>query len=362
MVEYLNGEELEVYYKCGRSCKGASYLRLLLMLFVCFWSFGFPEPTGYFSAVCGFATPGFFILSGYFILAKDEEECEKKTIRKIKRSLKCFGFVFLLYLIINIVVCLIKKIHVVIRLRTVFNFVVLNLWPLPIGTNIWFIQSMLYAYIVIFIAVKLGLMKYYKPVMIVLFLFMLITGEFAGVVHFNILGYRYIPGNWLTRALPYILLGKFIREKIDAIHSLKPIVYLGLFAIGAGLTVGEIYLLGKTGNLIYIGHMIGHGVMAFSVCTLALYKRKGSTNLITYYDTSFSGMIYIFMEPIYYIIGLILGSGSMGFYSEYGGMVALAASLILAFLLNRSIIARWLFSNSYRRPKQPLPVELEGKK
>ena len=145
----MNGEELEVYYKCGRSCKGASYLRLLLMLFVCFWSFGFPEPTGYFSAVCGFATPSFFILSGYFILAKDKEECEKKMVRKLKRSLKLFAFIFVLYLIINIVVCLIKKIHVVVGLRTVFNFLVLNLWPLPIGSNIWFIQSMLYAYIVI---------------------------------------------------------------------------------------------------------------------------------------------------------------------------------------------------------------------
>ncbi|WP_139199771.1 hypothetical protein [Ruminococcus albus] len=50
---------------------------------------------------------------------------------------------------------------------------------------------------------------------------MLLTGEFAGIIHFGILGYQYIPGNWLIRALPYLLLGKILREKSEMLFKIK---------------------------------------------------------------------------------------------------------------------------------------------
>ena len=66
---------------------------------------------------------------------------------------------------------------------------------------------------------KYGLMKHYKKVLIVTALISLFLGEFAGIIRFNFHGYTYIPGNGITRALPYMLLGRFLYEKREALFS-----------------------------------------------------------------------------------------------------------------------------------------------
>ena len=341
---YLNTEELKSNYNSSECCRGAGYLRFILMAFVCFWNYGFPEPTGFLSAISGFAIPAFYILSGYFVLTDDKNDRQKKTERKMKRSVLCFAAMFVFYLIINVIVCYANNISVTLSRRTIFNFVVLNLWFLPVGSNIWFIQALFYAYIIIYAADWLGLMKHYKPVMVLTFIFMLLTGEFAGVIHFSILGYTYIPGNWLTRALPYLLLGRFLREKSETLFNIKTWVYVMLLIVGAVLSLGEIILLGRTGFLVYQGHMIGYGIMAFSACGLALTAPEMISTRITYYDTALSGLIYIFMDPLYYAIGLIVGRIDLGVVLYLGGIIALVASIVLAFILRKSIIARAFFT------------------
>ena len=345
-MEYLNSAEIEQYYYEGHRCKGAGYLRFVLLAFMCFWNYGFPEPTGFLSAISGFAAPAFFILSGYFVLINDKEMRQKKTERKMKRSLLCFGAMLVLYIIVNVIVCLISNISVTISKRTIFNFVVLNLWPLPIGSTIWFIQALVYAYIIIYIADWLGLMKYYKIVMILTFIFMLLTGEFAGIIHFGILGYYYIPGNWLTRALPYLLLGKFLREKSKLLFRIKNWIYLIILVAGAALSLGEIILLGRTGFLVYQGHMIGYGIMALAVCGIALSTPDAFSLRISYYDTAISGIAYMLIDPFYYIIGLIVGHFNMAFVVYFCGIAALLLSLVISFILRKSIIARMFFTSS----------------
>lgn len=357
-MEYLTSTETERYYLRGHRCRGAGYLRFVMLAFMCIWNYGFPEPTGFLSAVSGFAAPAYFILSGYFVLIDDKELRLKKTERKMKRSIMCFGAMFVLYLIVNVIVCLISHISVTISRRTIFNFVVLNLWPLPIGSSIWFIQALVYAYIIIYIADWLDLMKYYKVVMILCFIFMLLTGEFAGIIHFNIIGYRYIPGNWLTRALPYLLLGKFMREKSEWLFNIskskrKKWVYIVLIIIGALLSIGEIVLLARKGCLVYQGHMIGYGIMAAAACGLALSKPKAKKTRVTYYDTALSGLVYVLIDPVYYITGLIIGRFNLEFVLYFGGMTALILCAAAAYLLRNSIIAKKLFTsrdnNSFRK-------------
>lgn len=355
----MSEEGLENYYENGHTCCGAGYLRFFLMAFVCFWSFGFPEPTGFLGAISGFAIPCFFILSGYFVLTNKKEERLKRTQRKIKRSLKCLACMFVFYLLLNIAVCIIGKISVTVSLRTVFNFIVLNLWPLPVGSNIWFIQSILYAYILIYIADKLNLMKYYKTVLILSLVLMVLVGEFAGLIHFNILGYQYIPGNWLTRAIPYILLGKFLREKNNSLFKINTWKYIFFFVIGAVLSLAEIIILGRIGFLVYEGHMIGYGIMAFSACGLAVSNPKAKSSHLTNYDTALSGIIYIFMDPIYYVMGLIAGYENIGYFSYFGGLLALISSILLSLLLRKSFIATQFFS--YRKHRIHNKKKLKGK-
>ena len=325
------------------NCSG--YLRLILMLFVCFWAFGCPEPSGIVTAISGFAAPCFFILSGYYVLDDTREERLLKTGRKIKRAILCFALMLVFYIAINVGVCLLAHLTVNITKRVIFNFVVLNLWPLPVGDNIWFIQSMLYAYIILFFADKLKLMKFYKIVLVLTFLFMLLTGEFANLIHFNVLGYPYIPGNWLTRALPYILLGKFLREKRESFLMIRKWKFILFFVLGAGLVILEMFILGRTGNLVYQGHMIGFGVMAVCACGFALSIPIENGNRIVHYDPAIAGFTYIFMNPLYYVQVIFLGAQHPDFVAYAGGITALVVSVILALILVGTKFAYLLFTN-----------------
>lgn len=341
MVEYLmsNNEELVEF-----NCTG--YIRLILMLFICFWAFGFSEPTGAVNSLSGFAIPAFYVLSGYYVLVNKREVRMQKVLRKIKRTALCFAFVFLFYVAVNVPLMLLNHMSIVFSKRMIFEFVVMNLWPLPIGDNIWFIQAMLYAYLIIFIADKLKILRFYKIALVVLFIFMLLTGELAGVIRFNnALGYPYIPGNWLTRALPYILLGKLLREKKKSLMKIQFWKYLIVFVLGGGLVVLETFLLVFTYTIRYTGHMIGFGFMAVAVCGLAVSIPITKGNRIIHFDSAISGLIYILMNPIYYAIVLFLSPRFPNLVGSIYGLIALLVSALLALILCSMLPGRVFFTN-----------------
>ena len=325
------------------NCTG--YLRLILMLFVCFWAFDCPEPTGILRTISGFAIPAFFVLSGYYVLDNNRLTRAEKTLRKIKRTALCFAFVFLFYLAINVALIFLYQLKFEFTKRILFEFVVLNLWPLPIGDNIWFIQAMLYAYIIIFILDKLKLIRFYKIILVVLILIMLLTGEFAGAIRFGIFGYRYISGNWLTRALPYILIGRLLREKNRSLMKVKFWKYIIAFFVGAGLVFLEVMVLGVLGVLNYKGHLIGFGVMAVAVCGLAISLPIGKANRLIHFDSAISGLIYVLMNPVYCLLVFFLGTQHLDFLKILGGLTAFLTSFLLALILCGIPPVRFIFTN-----------------
>lgn len=339
------------------NCTG--YLRLILMLFVCFWAFGCPEPSGIVSSLSGFAIPAFFILSGYYVLDNKRDVRLEKTLRKIKRTALCFAVVFFLYTVINVLLIILNFMDFVFSKRMIFEFIVMNAWPFEVGSNIWFIQAMLYAYIIIFIVDKLKLLKYYKIFMIVLFVIMILTGELAGTLRFNILGYPYIPGNWLTRALPYILLGKLLREKQRSIMKVQFWKYLIAFVMGGVLVIAELLILAWTGCLRYEGHMIGYGIMAVAVCGLAISIPIYTPNRIIHFDSAISGLIYVLMNPVYYAIVIFLAASYTNFVLLLGGLAAFLISFLLALLLCGTLPGRAFFTNWDMRLADAVEVDDE---
>ena len=325
------------------NCTG--YLRIILMLFVCIWAWGCPDPTGIVRSLSGFAIPAFYVLSGYYVLDNKRDIRLEKTLRKIKRTALCFAFIFVFYLAINLALIFLYHLSFEFTKRIVFEFVVLNLWPLAIGDNIWFIQAMLYAYIIIFILDYLKLMKFYKIILVILILIMLLTGEFAGAIRFSIFGYPYIPGNWLTRALPYILIGRLLREKKRSLMKAQFWKFIIAFVVGAGLVFLEIMGLGVLGVLNYKGHLIGFGVMAIAVCGLAISLPIGKANRVIHFDSAISGLMYIIMNPIYCLLVFFLGNQHFDFLTMLGGLSAFLISFIFALVLCGFPPVRLFFTN-----------------
>ena len=89
---------------------------------------------------------------------------------------------------------------------------------------------------------------------------MLPTGELAGVLGLRFLGVPYLPPNGLTRALPYMLLGGLMREKMEVWRKKKAWVYLIMVPLGLALTCGEFTLLSYLGRLYTLSHAVGLGL------------------------------------------------------------------------------------------------------
>ena len=188
---------------------------------------------------------------------------------------------------------------------------------------------------------------------------MLVTGEFAGAIRFSIFGYPFIPGNWLTRALPYILIGKFMREKKKSLMKVQFWKYLIAFVVGGGLSLLEAYGLRLLGVLNYQGHMIGFCVMAIAVCGLAISIPIYTPNRVIHFDSAISGLIYVLMNPVYYILAIILGEAHENFIVMIGGLTAFLISFGLAMILCGTLPGRAFFTNWDMRLADAVEVDDE---
>ena len=290
----------------------ADLLKFCLIPFMFFLVLGFPgRYGGYISQYCNFVFQTYFILFGFFTLVPDKEKRLKKLKTELKSSFKLFAIMFITFVALSVAYLALTgslsslASESFLRKRTFFNFLVLNVWPLPIGNSIWFIQSLVYAYIFFLIADKLKLSKLYLPILILLIAFMLATGELSGFCGFPHLGYPYFPGGAVTRAIPYMLIGMYLRKNIDKIGKIKSYIYLILFPIGLALAIGEIELLGYLGKLVYVGHTVGFGVMALSLCCIALSKTSKENSFFSYRGSIYSRRMYALCQPVSFIVWLI---------------------------------------------------------
>ena len=288
-------------HKKQRFHPGSNLLAFCLMPFVCLGAFSLPGFRGaMISRLCLFAPNAFFILCG-FHLARREKNEPGIYGRTLKRTLRRFLLLSLMLLAGNaaifgqlgspgaVIPALLTK-------RTLFNFFVLCIWPFQFGEPMWFLHSLLYARVLLWGMNRYGLMRHYKPIMFACMLLMLLCGEFSGLIHFRFLGYSHIPANAITRALPYMLLGRWMYQKnLFRIHRS---VCIPGFVVGMAAAYIELMFLIQSGYLNYSGHMIGYGLMAFFACCFFLRSRHIKKNIITRFGRSFSWDIYAASSPV----------------------------------------------------------------
>lgn len=256
-------------------------VRFALMLFVCIVSYGFPtQYGGYVRILSGFSSIAFYIFSG-FLISRENEPLDKKLLRAIRRTALLALGMLVLNLVANTVYYAMAGVSILDALselfhsrRLLFEFVVMSIWHMPLGENFWFIQSLLYAYIAMYLLEKCHLLKFDWIIFIALMVLTVLTGELAGVVRFSFLGYQYIPANVLTRALPYLLLGKILRKLREEIVSMNisPASLLLVVLVGAGFSIGELLTLNILGKLVYTGHLLGNGIMAAGICMVTIMQ------------------------------------------------------------------------------------------
>lgn len=330
-----------------RENRRINMLRFWLMPFVCINSFGAPTEYGELVRIlCGSATICFFILSGYLTVSRNERR-DAKLSRAVRRTAKLAAVMLVVFLLANTLYYGLMGVPIWSVLwsmakskRVWFEFLVMNYWHLPVGENFWFVQSLLYAYIILYFLEKFDLLRFDWLICPLCLAFTVLTGELAALWGFHFFGYNYIPGNFLTRALPYLLLGRILYRYVHFLSELRvpTAVFLLIIALGGVMTYGELIWLSSRGRLIYTGHMLGNGVLALGICvsTLVLDERavvRNPKTILAEHLRWCTTFIYASHQVLGIFLTLLLGTfvpRLMLTLVPFTALIAFAAGLLLA--------------------------------
>lgn len=351
----MTEQNLSAYYNLSKNNHraAADMLMLLLMPLVFILLLRFPGKYGnYVTTFCYFVPQVFYILLGFFTLVPSRTARRRKIKASLFRAVIVFAIVVILNAIFSVLfISFTTEIGNIfdgesaVR-RAIINFLVFNVWPLPVGQGVWFIHSLVYAYLFFMLIEKLRLSRFYVPILIVLSLIALAVGEFAAFFGFPHLGYNYIPGGALTRAIPYMIIGMLIRKYVDLLPKIPRYLYLLTFFAGMFFAAIEIGLLKYVGKLVYYGHTIGFGIMAISLCCFTLSKPLKKANYLSAHGRNYSRRMYILCQPVSLICCMITLMYIPQYYEiieNYKSVISFALSL--AFVLIVSLIKYLVIKN-----------------
>lgn len=315
--------------------------RLILAFFVCIKSLGFPTGFGgYLQAFSTFAIPSFYIISGFLEL-QEGEDFEPRLLKAIKRTGITFLALMFFYALCSVLSQLMLNAPLLDGIKpffsksAVFDFIVYQDWPLFIGGNLWFLHGMLYGYIIIYLLHHFHLMKLEVVLLPLLLVLSYVCGEFAAVLGIRPLGMTYISANFLTSALPYLLLGRFLHARKTKLLKTRVFLFPAMAVLGLVIFALEVYLLGYTEKLVTTGQFIGTTVTAIALCCLCFcvpttrsyIGKQNPGNRI-------AKAVYCLHNPLGTLVRLVLLQTSLITFAELSSYVSLLVFgiiLIVAF-------------------------------
>lgn len=322
--------------------------RLVLMCLFCFQALGLPTVYGKFGQVLlGFVPTTFFLVSGYLVL-RDSPNRSKRILRTIKRTAITFLVLLVCYFILNIIFFALNGKNAFVSLlswRTWFEFLVLNIWPYPIGTTIWYVEALLIAYIIIYFLDKFNLLRFSVWIFAALMLLNILSGEFSTLIGLNLFGYKYLGGNFLTRALPYILLGNIMHQKMSFFTNLNRSFYVGAIIGSAILCVLEVFFLGAFKMTGYYSHLLGFPFISIALFMLFLPEKENVSELqkSLKLERQDINVFYYVCQPIGFLIVTavaFLGKGYFWQISQFTSVITLVISFYLC--MATSYLRRYL--------------------
>lgn len=316
-------------------------LRLVLALFVCIKALGAPTSfSSYLQAFSTFTIPSFYIINGFLVL-RESSHFEQRLRRAIKRSGIAFLALMVFYALCSVLIqpylngTYLDGIRPFLSKSTVVEYLVFNIWPLTAGGTIWFLQGLFYGYVIIYLLHRFHLMKLEKYLLPLLLIFSYSCGEFAGVLHINPLGRHYISSNFMTSALPYLLLGRLLNTKRDSFRKKHRLFFPMLSVAGLILFALEHFLLGSYGMLLTTSQFVGTTVFAATICCYCFshpYLRRLSGRQIP--GNRIAKLVYWLHNPLGLILRIVLLNSSVLTFLEltdYLGILVYFIILVGAF-------------------------------
>lgn len=280
-----------------------------------------------------FAVPCFFMISGVFLLRKNQSI--STTIRyRIPKLLLPLLFWSIWYIFINIYIWKSDQYFFLSIVKALFT---------QQYEHLWFIYAILSVYFTLPFLSFLYLHSTNKLKWYMLFLFLIIPSLVRDSILF-IFGYAYMP--YFAFCYPQLglfLLGGFIWEKRELLTNNK-MVYFLLFIIGFAVTVISSYYLsiksGQPNKHFFSNGSLGPVIMAISILVIFIKSeeyfqklKKFTRKLVNLLGRTTIGVYFVHMFILLFMGNHILND-FVGFSSNTGSLINMISGALLCFILS----------------------------
>lgn len=297
-------------------------------------------------AMCRFAVPIFFFISGFFFLSSDYTIERDRTIRKLKHILSLTikaGIFYAIFCIIwNFIADpnfnLLAYTNEVISKAGLFKLVVNN-DPLVYAV-LWFLLALIYIYLTFLPFNHKKVPKYLPYIALVL----LLIYNFFALPHM----YRVIPNAieighsskyivihnlYIFRALPFFLFGVWAKTIENEIRKFKISKLTIIFAVVIGLllSLDARFYMGEAGY--FMGSYLIVAVLAIAAIQYPNFQGKGILRYIGQYLSLYVYILHIAVGESIDLLATKLHLASMDVFVWSKAFIVLALSLILSYIV-----------------------------
>lgn len=263
---------------------------------VCIHTGSLPVCGGSQIALCRFAVPIFFMITGFFYCGTVKRKNEIKQIKKILFML--LGSM-LLYFLWQIVIAVkghsTEDITKLFTVKNAVKFLIFN--DPPFGGHLWYLSAVLYVLVIVFLLRKFFPNKY-KNILYAVTPFLLL-GDLAIGKYSILLFEREFPyiivRNFLFAGIPCFTIGLFLREKENLILKISKNIRLLFVIIFVITNILEHYILVFFGVNAKRDNYISTTLLAIALFALFMDRswNDGNFGLIKTIGKDYSAIIYI---------------------------------------------------------------------
>lgn len=298
-------------------------------MLVVFIHITFPGKFGdYVYTFASIGVPIFFMISGYYAYSDDYNNMRIGAKRKLKNIVKLTCGAFLLYFVWRILYTILSGQTIIstikeFTLKRIFTLLVINDVDVLKGAHLWFLVSLIYAYISLIFLSKSKKINIIYPIVLIAFVGRLFVC--------NQPNWHYIQNFWFD-GFPFFYAGIWMKQYNKKIYQIKIAHTVLLFILGV-ILCEAIYFTNILNNSFVNIYEIGSIIASFMVFVFAQKCPDiGKNNLLTQIGKKYSMYIYIIHVIVLYFIDIY--DGKMTQKQDVFSYVYLWIKPFLVFLIS----------------------------
>ncbi|MCR4802264.1 MAG: acyltransferase [Lachnospiraceae bacterium] len=277
--------------------------------------------------------PIFFLVSGFYSYNEDSKVVYKKTPVKLQNIAKLTGMTCVLYFVWRMVYTCLKgnslssALHEFVP-KKIFTLLILADADVIMGSHLWFLFALIYAYITLLLLAKFDRIQWIYPVVVL---------TFIARIYMTANGNWHYSQNYWVDGLPFFFTGYYLHKKSSSISKIKNST-IGICIIFGIIVCLMKYVYPIPSYLLFNFYEIGSIVAAIMIFIYAHNNPKtGENSLMEILGNRYSLYLYISHVIVLYFVSIYDEKlfGEYDFYSVYEWLkpfLILFSSLLISVL------------------------------